>query len=213
MSPPKAREAEARPRAEHLGPERRRPLVLDAALELFVRQGYPGTSMDAIAAAAGVSKPVVYACYESKDELFRALLEREEKRLLDGIAAALPRELTPEEPESLLENGLRALFEAAADSPDSWRVVFDSERVAEPAVARRVRRARNELTDQLTGFMAPVLEAGGVEGSKRLAPVFAELLTAVAEAGVRVLLRSDEWEPAELATVLARATVRGPFAS
>jgi len=212
-SPPAPAEGKGstRPRAAHLGPERRRPLVLDAALRLFVRQGYPGTSMDAIAEAAGVSKPVVYACYASKDKLFRALLEREERRLLGSIGDALPDELDPEDPQRLLLEGLRALFTAAAAAPDSWRVVFDSEQVAEPAVARRVRRARSALVGQLVEFVTPVLAAGGVEESRRLGPVYAEVLAAVAEAGVRVLLRSDDWEPDELAAVLASATVQGPF--
>src|SRR5919109_1976644 len=80
----------ARARAEHLGPERRRPLVLDAAFELLLKHGYEGTSMEAIAAAAGVTKPVVYACYPSKAELFEALLRREEERVLGEIQAALP---------------------------------------------------------------------------------------------------------------------------
>src|SRR5262249_51657456 len=75
-----------RRRAAHLGPERRRPLVLDAALGLFVERGYRGTAMEAIAEAAGVTKPVVYECYPSKAELFRALLEREEGRLLEAVA-------------------------------------------------------------------------------------------------------------------------------
>ena len=61
-------------RAAHLGPERRRPMVLDAAFELFLEHGYEGTSMEAIARATGVTKPVVYACYPSKEELFKALL-------------------------------------------------------------------------------------------------------------------------------------------
>jgi len=64
-------EAAPRRRAAHLGPERRRPLVLDAAFDLFVKRGYEGTSMEAIAAAAGVTKPVVYDCFPSKEELFR----------------------------------------------------------------------------------------------------------------------------------------------
>src|SRR3954453_8669492 len=81
-----------RRRAAHLGPERRRPLVLDAAFELFLERGYEGTSMSAIAEALGVTKPVVYACYPSKEELFKALLRREEQRVLEEIAAALPQE-------------------------------------------------------------------------------------------------------------------------
>jgi AcrR family transcriptional regulator len=82
-SPHKKRgERGKRRRATHLGPERRRPQVLDAALELFLKRGYEGTSMQAVADQAGVTKPVVYACYSSKDALFRALLEREENRIL-----------------------------------------------------------------------------------------------------------------------------------
>src|SRR5689334_6310711 len=77
-----------RKRAAHLGPERRRPEVLDAALKLFIRSGYDGTSMQAVTDQAGVTKPVVYACFDSKDELFRALLRREEERILAEIQGA-----------------------------------------------------------------------------------------------------------------------------
>src|SRR5947208_14246487 len=77
-----------RKRAAHLGPERRRPEVLDAALKLFLKGGYDGTSMQAVADEAGVTKPVVYACFDSKDQLFRALLRREEDRILAEIQGA-----------------------------------------------------------------------------------------------------------------------------
>src|SRR5947207_3493355 len=130
-----------RQRAEHLGPERRRPLVLDAALRLFVERGYRATSMDAIAAAAGVTKPVVYACYPGKQELFRALLDREEERLLEQIGTALPSELDLGNIEALMERGFVAFLSAAVTAPDSWRVVFEAEHAAEPAIARRAARA------------------------------------------------------------------------
>src|ERR671918_1624832 len=77
-----------RKRAAHLGPERRRPEVLDAALKLFLESGYDGTSMQAVADEAGVTKPVVYACFNSKDQLFRALLAREEERIVGEIQGA-----------------------------------------------------------------------------------------------------------------------------
>src|SRR5438046_5724801 len=86
LRPSTARPAtDRRGRAAHLGPERRRPLVLDAAFELFLEHGYDGTSMDAVAHAAGVTKPVVYDCFASKEELFTALLQREERRVLEQI--------------------------------------------------------------------------------------------------------------------------------
>ncbi|MFN2612868.1 MAG: TetR/AcrR family transcriptional regulator, partial [Solirubrobacterales bacterium] len=74
-----------RKRAEHLGPARRRPEILDGALQLFLEHGYEGTSMQAVADRSGVTKPVIYTAFESKDTLFRALLEREEQRIMSDI--------------------------------------------------------------------------------------------------------------------------------
>jgi AcrR family transcriptional regulator len=58
-------------------------------LELFIERGYRGTSMDAVASAAGVTKPVVYDCFASKAELFGALLDREEQRMFAQFSEAL----------------------------------------------------------------------------------------------------------------------------
>src|SRR5918995_7044291 len=107
-----------RKRAAHLGPERRRPLVLDAAYALFIENGFEGTSMDSIAAAAGVSKPVVYDCFASKDELFTAMLDREEERVLRETEAALSTPGGATDPEGALIRGFEAFLTAVVDSPD-----------------------------------------------------------------------------------------------
>src|SRR5712692_1952318 len=124
-----------RERAAHLGPERRRPLVLDAAFELFLEHGYDGTSMEAVARAAGVSKPVVYDCFASKEELFTALLRREETRVLGQIAAALPRRADGDDAGLVLGDALTAFLRAVADSPQAYRVIFLGEGGANAAVA------------------------------------------------------------------------------
>lgn len=200
-----------RPRAAHLGPERRRPLVLDAARALFVEHGYRATSMEGIADAAGVTKPVVYKCYPNKQELFRALLEREEQRLLEAIRAALPTELDPRDLEAMFTAGFSALFVAAQSEPDSWRIVFLSEHGSEPAVARRVRRARAAVVARLTEMAEPMLVSMDVTDAPRKAPVLAELVTSVAEGGVRLLLADDrDWSPQELGSYLGQVLARGP---
>jgi AcrR family transcriptional regulator len=199
----------ARRRAEHLGPERRRPLVLDAALALFVERGYAGASMDAIAQAAGVTKPVVYECYPSKEELFKALLEREEKRLLEAVTAALPDQVRVEGVQDLLVNAFTALLTAAATAPDSWRVVFGSDQGSEPAVARRFRRGRQAVVGQMEKLVEPVLAEAGVGDSERKAPLYAELLASIGEGGVRALLEpSSDWSPEELGALLANLAAR-----
>jgi AcrR family transcriptional regulator len=212
--PTAAGSATGRQRAAHLGPERRRPLVLDAALRLFVKDGYRGTSMDAIATAAGVTKPVLYDCYPSKEELFAALLQREEERLLNAIASALPQAPAFDDVESLLAEGLGALLEAAQASPDSWRIVFDSEHGADPALARRVRRARTAIVAGLQELVSAFLETAGVDEIDRKAPVLAELVASIGEGSVRVMLASEgSWTPEELAGLVARVAARGASAA
>ena len=210
---PEPQPAEGRQRAAHLGPERRRPLVLDAALHLFVEHGYRGTSMEGIAAAAGVTKPVVYRCYPNKQELFRALLEREEQRLLESVSHAVPTELDPTDLEAVFTAGFTALFAAARARPDSWRIVFVSEHGSEPAIARRVRRARTAVVERLTEMTEPMLASMGISDAARKAPVLSEVVASVAEGGVRLLLSDGkDWTPEELGEFLGRLVARGPTA-
>ena len=112
-----------RTRAPHLGPERRRPLVLDAALQVYLRTGFDGASMDAIAAEAGVTKPVLYDCYPNKRELFAALLQREALRLLQATASSLPAEVDSEHPADTLRERLRRLLPRRRRAPDSYRAL------------------------------------------------------------------------------------------
>ena len=59
--------------------------MLDAAVEMFSVNGYHETSMDAIAAKAEISKPMLYLYYGSKEELFGACLDRELARFIDAV--------------------------------------------------------------------------------------------------------------------------------
>ena len=86
-----------------------RPLVLDAALPLFGREGYDAVSMQAIADAAEVSKPVLYSCFVSKEELFEALVRREDRRLWDLVEDSVPEPGARDDHESLLRVGLLLL--------------------------------------------------------------------------------------------------------
>lgn len=67
-------------------PSKKAEQVLDAARGLFIEHGYGATNMDALAAAAGVSKATVYAHYESKEALFAATARRECRRAVVRMA-------------------------------------------------------------------------------------------------------------------------------
>lgn len=63
----------------------KRSAILDAAQACFLEHGFSSTSMDMVAARAGVSKATIYAHFQSKDELFGAIIHRR----CDALACAL----------------------------------------------------------------------------------------------------------------------------
>src|SRR6266481_6991561 len=80
---------DTRPRSSRLPRHERRRQLLDAALEVFVSQGYHAAAMDEIAERAGVSKPVLYQHFPGKLELYLALLDESVAELVGAVSAAL----------------------------------------------------------------------------------------------------------------------------
>jgi AcrR family transcriptional regulator len=198
-----------RKRAAHLGPERRRPEVLDAALKLFLVAGYDGTSMQAVADEAGVTKPVVYACFNSKDELFRSLLAREEERIVGEIQGAFAT-ADLSDPERTLVDGFTGFLRAVGDSPDVYRLIFLGEGGGNAAVADRIQRGREQQVRQLTELARGWLESSA-DGKRseaendRTARLLGNSIAGLAESGARLLLSGDDdWTPETLGRELGR---------
>lgn len=192
----------ARARARHLGPERRRPQVLDAALTIAVERGPAAVSMTALAEQLGVTKPVVYACFATRDEVLGALLEREERRLLDGVLGAVPTEGF-DDPKRLLIEGFRALLRTVAGRPDSWHIVFAAQ--ADPTIAERFGRGRVVVAQRVAELMRPALTRWGTRDLERKLPVLVEVFMATGEAAVRTLL-SGGWHPDDLGELVGTTT-------
>ena len=75
--------------------------LLDVATRLFMERGFDGTSIDAVAEAAGLSKPTVYARYHDKRDLFAAVLRGWIRRWLAPVSAAAEAEATETSPKSI----------------------------------------------------------------------------------------------------------------
>jgi AcrR family transcriptional regulator len=197
-----------RRRAQHLGPERRRPMLLDAALEVFSANGYAGTTMQSVADAAGVTKPVVYDSFANRDELLLALLAREEQHLIISIVAALPADPTVGTPEEHVLEGLTAFLTAVEKNPQSWRIVFGAQYGAAPVVSERVRAARAFLVESLRLTLLQSLP--GVTDPDANLPVLAELLASMTEACARMLVVDGTTRtPAELARTVSQVVGGG----
>src|SRR3954453_1319946 len=183
-----------RKRAAHLGPGRRRAGGPGAALKLFLVGGYDGTSMQAVANEAGVTKPVVYACFTSKDELFRALLRREESRILTEIQGAFEN-ADLSDPETTLTDGFVGFLRAVAESPDVYRLIFMGEGGGNAAVAERIQRGRQAQVDALSRLVRRWPQDRNGRGSKARTEKTARLLgnsiAGLAESGARLLLSGE----------------------
>lgn len=85
-----------KPRARRMAPEARRAAIVDAAVTLIVETGNSGVSLEQVAEAAGISKPLIYKYFPRRDVLLEAILAREFKALggsgLDSIPSDLPVE-------------------------------------------------------------------------------------------------------------------------
>ena len=128
--------------------ERRRQ-ILQVALEVFSRSGYHDTSMNAVAAEAGVTKPVLYQHFASKHELFEVLLTETGDDLLRAIESSEVEET----PRRRVEAGFRAFFRFFEDRPAAFAVLYGSSLATDPEFRRDARQVRDSFSEDLTRIM------------------------------------------------------------
>jgi AcrR family transcriptional regulator len=100
------------------GPERHQQL-LDVGLGLFAERGFDGASMEEVASRAGVSKPVVYEHFGSKDGLYAEVVDREVRTLLRDFESAL----SGDSPRVLLEQATLALLRYVEQSAEGFSIL------------------------------------------------------------------------------------------
>lgn len=195
-----------RPRAAHLGPERRRPQVLDAALAIAVRDGISAVSFGTVAEALGVTRPVVYACFPDRGAMIQALVEREEQVILTTALAAMPPRAV-EAPEEVFVAGFQALLNTVAEHADSWRLIFEG--APDTAVAEHFGHGRRVIATEFERLIRPTLKRWGTKSLDKKIPVLVELFLSACEGAVRSLLATDSrWTPDELGAFVGGSVYR-----
>ncbi|MFL5956206.1 MAG: TetR/AcrR family transcriptional regulator [Solirubrobacterales bacterium] len=135
------------------GPERRARIEAEAA-RLFAERGYEATSLEEVAAAAGVSRAVVYDHFASKRDLHEQLLRREGRGLLEFIAA---RAAGAVEPGERFRLGVTAFFEYVKAHPYAWRMI-----IRDPPVDAKLARLQRTMQDRATETLAAILASDPV---------------------------------------------------
>jgi AcrR family transcriptional regulator len=156
------------PKIRMTGKERREQL-LDVGRQLFAERGFDGTSVEEIAARAGVSKPVVYEHFGGKEGLYAVVVDREVGRLLDTFTNAL----TGDNPRLLLQQATLAMLTYVEDQADGFRIL-----VRESPVGLEkgggFATIISDIAGQVEYVLARQFKARGFE--TKLAPLYSQAL-------------------------------------
>jgi AcrR family transcriptional regulator len=167
--------------ATRLPAEQRRRQVLDVACTVFAGGGFHTTSMDDIAAAAGVTKPVLYQHFPSKRALFLELLDDVGRQLLGELAVATSAAHSGRE---RVEEGFAAYFRFVTGNEAAFRVLFGASARNDPEFAEVVERVLDETADAISQLIE-------IEGTVEHRRVLAHALIGLAEATSRDALTDD----------------------
>jgi AcrR family transcriptional regulator len=161
-------ETTAKPKQRRMPGGERRAVIEEAAGRLFSERGYSGTTLDQIATASRVTKPVLYRHYDSKRALYLELIERHRKDL-PRFFERVPPDLPPEE---RIEAVLEIWFAYVAEHGYAWKMIFrDSGGDAKIQAARR--QVQNRAREVLAGF---IRSQEGLSVPKREVEPLAEFL-------------------------------------
>ena len=161
-------------------PARRRQL-LDVALPAFADRGFHTTSMDDVAEAAGVTKPVLYQHFGSKRELYLELLDDVGNRLVEAITKATAAAAGPRQQ---VESGFAAYFRFVSEHPDAFRLLFGGGTRRDEEFADAVRRVEAVLAEAI----AALIDADIDDEHRR---VLGHAIVGLAEGASRVWIASD----------------------
>jgi AcrR family transcriptional regulator len=179
----------------------RRRQLLDVALEVFARDGFHDTSMNGIAQAAGVTKPVLYRHFASKRALYRELLVEVGERLQDEIAKAAAQAGSPRQQ---VRAGFAAYFHWVAERRDAFRVLFGGETRRDPEFDEVASRAEASIA----ATIAELIRVEGMAAADR--GLLAYGLVGMAEGTSRQWIATGAVEaPDHLATTVAELAWAG----
>jgi AcrR family transcriptional regulator len=149
--------------------QQRREQLIEIGRGLFAEKGFEGTSVEEIAAAAGVSKPVVYEHFGGKEGLYAVVVDHEIRKLLQVMTTALTTEARSRE---ILEIAALALLGYIETESDGFRILVRDSPVTQPTGG--FASLISDVASHVEHILAAQFAARGFEA--RVAPLYAQML-------------------------------------
>jgi AcrR family transcriptional regulator len=179
--------------------EDRMEQMLGEAHDLFADRGYAAVTMDEIAAAVGVTKPLLYTYFGNKERLYIACMERAGDALLATIGGAVGK---TENPGDALGAGVRAFFSFLDSDRAAWAVLFDETLPHGGEVFDRVAAYRAQIATLVSGSLLTQMPMRRREAAKVEVEALSTALLGAAEALARWWLRTEAIGAEEAADLL-----------
>ncbi|OBI15834.1 MULTISPECIES: TetR/AcrR family transcriptional regulator [unclassified Mycobacterium] len=176
-----------------------RDRILDAASKVFAAEGFAGATIDTIGQAAGFTKGAVYSNFESKDELFLALLDREFELRGEQIAVALDR--SDGDTTAAAREVSRSVLDSVRDNSDYYVLLVEYWLRAQrdPQIRERLIERRRAAADQALHI---VESTDTVPGDRRLTDIAQLVVTLNLGVAMEEVLRPGTINPDLLAQLI-----------
>jgi len=141
--------------------EQRRRQLFAVALGLFAQRGYRATTMDDIAEAAGVTKPLLYQHFSSKRALYLELVDSIARDLLEAIEQAVRQ---ADGPRQQVELGFAAYFRLVVSHEAEFRLLYGRDHADDDELGRALRTVEDAIAEAID----PLIDAGLDDDHRRL---------------------------------------------
>jgi AcrR family transcriptional regulator len=183
------------------GKERREQLVL-VGRKLFADKGFEATTVEEIAARAGVSKPVVYEHFGGKEGLYAVVVDREFQTLLHTITASLSSRANA---RALLERAAMALLDYIESSPDGFRILVRDSPTGQATGS--FASLISDVASQVEHLLGAEFKTRGLE--PKTAPIYAQMLVGMAALTGQWWLDSPKFKKGDVAAHLVNLAWNG----
>jgi AcrR family transcriptional regulator len=155
------------PKVRMTGQERRAQL-LDVGRSVFATHGYEGASIEEIAKRARITKPVVYEHFGGKEGLYAVIVDREVRKLVDLISAALEGD----HPRVLLEQAALALLSYIEEEPEGFQILIRDSPFA--SSSGTLASVIGDIADQVEHILAEEFTKRGFD--TKFSPIYSRAL-------------------------------------
>ena len=147
--------------SKRLPADMRRQQLVEVSLSLFAERGFNATTMDDIAEAAGVTKPLLYQHFASKRALYLERVDSVAQTMLDAIGKAVAAAVGPRQQ---VESGFAAYFHVVVTHADAFQLLFGSDVPNDPELSRAMRQVEKSIAEAID----LLIDAGLDEDHRRL---------------------------------------------